>query len=206
MGKGVDVDARLTVEQAHCLKDGGYTFVARYYGLTKAEPLTRDEALMLSSVGLWIVAIWESGFPTDPSYFDFSRGLEDGKAAYSYACDTILQPAGSTIYFAVDYDSPVTDRNVIMAYFHGVREAFANGTNNPSQRYYTGVYGSGYVCAYLLGAGYVHRTWMAYAPGWARSGWQGAELVQTGEASVCGLPADEDVSNGDAGGFQVKGE
>ena len=73
MAKGLDANVDCAAH-APCLKEAGVDFVGRYYKFVAgAEPLTRTEALALSQAGLFIVAIYENGFPTRAGYFSMPR-------------------------------------------------------------------------------------------------------------------------------------
>jgi hypothetical protein len=206
MAKGLDanVDCR---SQATCIKEAGFDFVARYYKFVhNAHPLTRDEAVALSEAGLYVVAVYESGRPTEPGYFSHARGVQDGKRAYEYARDEIGQPEGSAIYFAVDYDASAGDLDgVITEYFGGIAEAFdAASGGNPA--YPIGVYGSGCTCAHLLKHTSVTYAWLAMSRGWCGSrtftGWNLKQSIAS--HPVCGISVDLDESNGHGGGFKVR--
>jgi Rv2525c-like, glycoside hydrolase-like domain len=206
MAKGIDANVDCSA-QAHCIKAAGFDFVGRYYKfVTHSHPLTRSEALALSAAGLYVVAVYENGSPTQSGYFSHTRGLQDGKRAYEYARDTIRQPEGAAIYFAVDYDASAAEvKGVITAYFHGLTEAFAAaGGSNPA--YPIGVYGSGSTCSWLLRHTTATYTWLAMSRGWSGSrnfeGWNLKQRVAT--APVCGISVDLDESNGHGGGFKVK--
>jgi Rv2525c-like, glycoside hydrolase-like domain len=67
--------------------------------------------------------------------FSSAMGAADGK----YAAKTIGQPAGSAIYFAVDYDASAADiRNRIIPYFRAIADAAGNA-GGPNYRQRRGV-------------------------------------------------------------------
>src|SRR5579863_65631 len=99
-----------TGADAPCLASNGIIFVFRYYSATTSIPtkrLTLAEAQALVGAGIQIGVVYEDG-PTSVSYFTNGRGVQDGGRAWQYA-HQIWQPAGSAIYFAVDYDASAAD-------------------------------------------------------------------------------------------------
>jgi hypothetical protein len=202
---GVDTSTVCNRGTLDCLAGAGCSFVFRYYARgAPAKLLTRLEAEQISSAGLMVGAVWESGSPTNVGYFDKAKGQGDGRVAYCYARDTIIQPAGSAIYFAVDYDAsdgdiagPITD------YFSGVVDSFrTEGLGNPA--YKVAVYGSGATCQAMIAAGLVDFSWLAQSTGWAGyKTFKDWNLKQGPESSQCGIDVDSDQARGAFGGFQV---
>lgn len=204
MAKGLDTAQDCTT-RIDCLKQAGFEFVGRYYNVNnRAKNLTRAEAKAMSDAALFIVSIWENGFPTTPAYFAYSKGVHDGTVAYHMAQLEIGQPATTPIYFAVDYDASELDiQNPIAEYFRGIRAGFAT-ISQGAPLYEIGVYSSGCVCAWLRSQGLVSYVWLSQSTGWcgyeAFTGWnlkQGPELI------VCGLDADLDESSGHGGGWKI---
>ena len=110
-----------------------------------------SEAQQLSSLGLKIVAVWES-HSRKQSHFTYSSGYSDAMEAYSQA-RAVGQPAGSAIYFAVDFNAQLLEP--IDEYFHGIAAGMAAASGG-NAGYAIGVYGSGAVCDELKrGAGTV---------------------------------------------------
>ena len=110
----------------------------------------------------------------------------------------IEQPAGSAVYFAVDFDASAAEiRTAIIPYFRGVARAFAEDNGLPVYR--VGVYGSGAVCAAVLDAGLAELAWLSCSTGWSGSRaflasgrWT---LKQRLPALIAGLDADPDDAN-----------
>ncbi len=193
--KGLDTASSCT-NVASTVKSNGYSFIGRYYGNYK---LTLKEAQALSKAGVQIVALWESGSPTSSSYFSYNKGTADGKTAYNYAKDTIGQPSGTPIYFAVDYDASASDvSGVILQYFNGVHDAFSDLGN----QYKIGVYGSGAVCNYI----YQNVTTVLYTMLAASSKWRESSaytswnIKQGSTVTIGGVTFDSDIAT-NAGGF-----
>ncbi|WP_449433777.1 glycoside hydrolase domain-containing protein [Pseudomonas putida] len=155
--------------KAGALAAAGIRTVIRYYSRDTIRPskrLKRDEALDFTAAGLRIGIVHEGRFGDKASNFDRACGLADALYARSYGAATIGQPAGSVIYFGVDFDATAAEiRDQIIPYFQGVVDAFARHTGEPD--YVIGVYGSGATCTALLDAGLARRAWLAQATGWA---------------------------------------
>lgn len=98
MSNGISTIGNCT-NRIDCLQQNGYTFACRYYCTHTSMPekkLTAAEAQALSAAGIYIVAVWENGSPTDPSYFSETKGQSDALAAHAFA-GSIGQPAGTPI-------------------------------------------------------------------------------------------------------------
>jgi hypothetical protein len=178
-------------------------FAFRYYSLTTHQPekrLTRGEAEALCAAGFQLGAVYEDG-PTAASYFTEARGMQDMANAIRFATD-LGQPAGSAIYFTVDYDATAADTaGPVLRYFHALG-------NSPSP-YTIGVYGSGAVCQFIkANCSFVRFAWLAESTAWSGSktynGWDVHQSTST--TPVCGLAAGEyedNVAHGDFGGFVI---
>jgi hypothetical protein len=103
--RGIDIptDARDVSQE---LKGSGLHFVARYYRdpASRWPTLSAEEARSVAGSGMKLVTVWES-HSHKPEYFSYASGYADGIAAHRQA-KGIGQPAGSAIYFAVDYNAP----------------------------------------------------------------------------------------------------
>jgi Rv2525c-like, glycoside hydrolase-like domain len=202
MPKGLDTTANCG-PLAPQLKDAGYDFVARYYAHTGSKRLSVPEAKLVSAAGLQIVVVWETA-PTKAAYFSRARGVDDGTSAY-HAAQLLGQPAGSAIYFAVDYDaSQATISGAISDYFCGIIDGFATIADPAPPAYRIGVYGSGATCAALVGHGLAALSWLAQSTGWAGyktyTTWN---IKQGKETEVLGIDIDSDEAVGDYGAFVV---
>ncbi|HYC93651.1 MAG TPA: DUF1906 domain-containing protein [Thermoanaerobaculia bacterium] len=196
---GCDASSACTESMISCLKENNISFVGRYYSDTThiaGKKLTASEAQLLSSNGIDLVAVFEDA-PTEASYFSASRGTRDANAALAQAA-SVGQPAGSAIYFTVDYDASQSDIDgVITDYFQAI--AATLGT-----QYVTGVYGSGNTCTAILKSGHAKLAWLAQSTGWG--GYQSFHdwvIKQGPEGSICGLSSDSDEAQGDFGAFRV---
>jgi hypothetical protein len=202
MKRGFDTTANCGPVAA-TIKQANYDFVARYYAHRGAKRLTQSEAQALSVAGVELVAVWEDA-PTHTGYFSRARGVDDGTSAY-HAAMLIGQPAGSAIYFAVDFDaSQMAISGAITDYFRGVADGFDTMSANMAALYKVGVYGSGATCSWLLNHGLAKYSWLAQSTGWA--GYQSFtrwNIKQGKETQELGMDIDGDVATDDAGGFLV---
>jgi hypothetical protein len=182
------------------LVESGRTFVCRYYfSYSKfKDQLTRTEALALSKAGLFIISVWENGFPTSADYFTAQRGRDDAKAAVQRAIEA-GQPKGTPIYFAVDADIAA---HAADAYFIAVNHTM-QALGSP---YKVGAYASGAVLAHLTVKGLIAFRWLAQSRGWSgfEKGKETADIIQGKEGELFGIDVDLDWTEGHGGGWQVK--
>ena len=201
---GIDCSDDCTT-QAQAIAAAGKSFVIRYYragNSSKYPTLTAKEAAALSAAGLRVAAIWESA-SDKVSHFSHTTGLAEATSAYKQAM-LVGQPAGTPIYFAVDFDcsqdalaGPIND------YFQAIATAFA-AMGHGKSAYAVGVYGSGRACSWLTGHGLATYTWLAMSTGWsgyaAFASWNIKQGPSDGQIQI---DYDTDVANGDFGGFSV---
>ena len=160
----LDANVPLTGRIA-CLTSKGIAAVGRYYTRDTSNPkiLKPGEAKALSAAGIriWVVYQDRQNQVTD---FSLENGIAAGATAVAYARDTIKQPAGSAIYFAVDFDATTSEfDSAIKPFFGGLAKAFKEA----GSPYRIGVYASGMVCKALLEAGLVTFTWLTMSTGFA---------------------------------------
>lgn len=186
------------------IKDSKIDFVARYYRnpTSRWPTLSAGEVQRLSSLGLKIVALWE-WHSHDPAYFTYAAGYDDAKGAYQQA-RSVRQPAGSAIYFAVDYNAPAADiAGSIQQYFRGVAAGLAAAGGGRSE-YRVGVYGSGAVCASIRRAGLAQYSWLSNSSAWAGSlAYNDWNIKQGGHFSSLSINHDANEARDDYGGFRV---
>ncbi len=201
--RGIDMalDSRDVAQE---LKGSGLHFVARYYRspLSRLPPLSADEARMVSSNGMKLVAVWQYQ-SNRPEHFSYERGFADAITAYQQA-RAVGQPNGSAIYFAVDYNAPDRDiAGAVQQYFRGVRAGLA-ATGGGSPPYKVGVYGSGAVCLYLRRMQLAEYTWLSASTAWYGSRDYGEWNIKQGRRTTL-LSFDHDINEtqGDYGGFTV---
>jgi hypothetical protein len=164
---GLDTTIELT-RHAAALKAQGYDFALRYYSNNASKNLSLGEARALSGAGLQIGVVWETS-GTHAGFFTRAQGLADGAQAFRMAKESIGQPFGSAIYFAVDYDPTQADLDgVISNYFTGVHAAlYVANEGEPSYR--VGVYGSGLCCGTLIDRGIATLSWLSQSTAFAGS-------------------------------------
>lgn len=152
--KMFDCCTPLTPETAASFKSNGYDGVARYLVPASSawKALTKDEADIIQQAGMKIVSVYET--TADRSLGDYQAGVSDAKTAMQCA-QTVGQPTGSTIYFAVDFEPSDAQMAAIAGYFSGVHDSLVG--------YDVGVYGDYDVCVYLKGKGLVTHIWETYA-------------------------------------------
>lgn len=137
--QGIDCASRLTPTVAAALKSQGIDYAGRYLG-TDWKGISASEAEVIKAAGMQIISIFETN-PTSRSYFTVAKGQSDAATAVSYA-KSVGQPAGTTIYFTVDYGAPATDYSAIASYFSAIK-----GAIGPD--YHVGAYGDYAVVEYL---------------------------------------------------------
>lgn len=133
---GIDRATPLTTSHCKLIKkhEGGKfaKFVLRYLaGSTSWKNMNLEEVNRLKAEGFMIGSIFQEG--KDGTKAGYQGGLTAGYKALERAKD-IGQPSGSAIFFAVDYDAPVSDYNSIEQFLKGVSVAFAS-------YYKVGIYG-----------------------------------------------------------------
>lgn len=113
--KGIDCAVPLTAEKAKEMAAAGMRFVCRYLVPVSMawKRLTRAEAEAITAAGMKIVSVFQRG--ANDAAGGAPNGTRDGKAAYQEA-KAIGQPAGTAIYFAVDFDAQPKDYDAIEAY------------------------------------------------------------------------------------------
>ena len=131
---GCDTATVLNASQARTLKNLGYTHVGRYLTGSVGSNyvpkfLTFDEINNIESAGLKVIPIYQDG----GYYYDYfvgnQQGTSDAKTAI-FAAKTIGVPAGTTIYFAVDYDFTESEvYELIVNYFEKIRYVFNSSFN-----------------------------------------------------------------------------
>lgn len=184
---------------AGCLARRGYDTVIRYYSRSAWKRLTQEEAVALVRAGLRLAVVYQNR-QNRAADFTARTGSAAGQHAADYAANVIYQPAGSAIYFAVDFDASKAevDRSVA-PYFEAVRASLAAVEAAGGPPYRLGVYGSGRTCRMLLDSGAAEFAWLAQPTGWAEYGrfrdsgdWH---LLQRAATTVCGLSCDPDETN-----------
>lgn len=186
------------------LTGAGMSFAARYYSAGTSKNLTAAEAKALSAGGVQIVAVYEDS-NNAVGFFSASAGTSQANRALQLAAE-IGQPAGSGIYFAVDYDATQSDVDgPITQYFQAIKAVFEAA----DPQYRIGVYGGGMVCQTIQQAGLAELTWLSQSTGFPGylSFRPNANLVQLWPSRTIlngHLSIDDDIAqSNDFGGFTV---
>jgi hypothetical protein len=183
------------------LRDSRLDFVARYYRdpTSRWPTLSASEAQRLSSLGLKIVAVWEP-HSSGSTYFSYSSGYYDAIAAYGQA-KAIGQPAGSAIYFAVDFNARALAP--IAQYFRGIAAGLAAASGGRAE-YKVGVYGSGAVCDAVKEAGLAQYSWLSNSIAWAGSlAYNDWNIRQGDRSASLSFNHDSDEARDEYGGFRI---
>lgn len=153
-----DCAAILNKAKAENLYKEGYRYIGRYLtgtmggGISKA--ITPEEAQIIFDAGLNFFPIFQTAGYYN-SYFNSEQGTSDAYDAIEAAAKLGI-PAGTIIYFAVDYDSTNTQiTNNIMPYFEAVHQVMKDSA------YRTGIYGSRNTCTRVSDAGYAMSSFVA---------------------------------------------
>ncbi len=203
LARGIDlpIDAR---DVSNELKESRLDFVARYYRdpASRWPTLSAAEARMVSSAGMSLVAVWES-HSHKRDYFSYASGYYDALAAHRQA-QAIGQPAGSGIYFAVDFNAQEPDvRGPVDQYFRGVHAGLAAAAGQ-AREYRVGVYGSGAVCDYLKRSRLAEYAWLSNSTAW--SGYDSFtdwNIKQSGRSPLLSFDQDSNEARGEYGSFRV---
>jgi hypothetical protein len=207
LAQGIDMatDARDVSQE---LKGSKLDFVARYYRdpASRWPTLSAAEAKMLSAAGFRVVAVWES-HSHRADYFSYASGYADAVSAYRQA-RSIGQPAGSAIYFAVDFNAQGPDiRGVVDPYFRGIYAGFRAAAAGRTPEYRVGVYGSGAVCDYLKRMRLAQYAWLSNSTAWAGYGsFADWDIRQGKRLPSLSFMHDANEARGEYGGFQVAAE
>jgi LysM repeat protein len=150
MAQGFDCATKLNAASAKGLRAEGFEFVARYLG-NSWKTFDAAEAKAIQDAGLKLVSIFEKS-PLSVGYFTKSQGVADASEAESHA-KAVGQPAGTAIYFTVDYDAQPAHMSAILSYLDSVRDTLKD--------YKIGLYGS--YAVMLAVKGKVDYYWQTYA-------------------------------------------
>ena len=203
-GEGIDLpnDASDVLME---LQQSRMGFVARYYREPESRwpPLSASEARRLSSLGLKIVAVWES-HSRDPAHFSYSWGYSDALMA-SQQARAIGQPADTAIYFAVDFNARGEALEGVDQYFRGIAAGLAAASSG-SATYAVGVYGSGVVCDAIKRAGLARYSWLSNSFAWDGStSYDDWDIMQGAPSAELSFNQDSDEARSDYGAFRVAG-
>lgn len=203
VSQGLDTSSPVSASVANSAFSSGYKFLIRYYTRApgSAKLLTKAEAQAISNAGLYVNIIYQDA-NNYYGAFNTQNGIDDATWAYHYAKNTINQPKGTPIYFAVDYDATSAQiSGGIQDYFRAVCSTIISLGSSNNYGFQVGVYGSGNVCSQMLVSG-ISTRWLAGATGWGGSstytGWDIKQLAST--VTIGGIPFDQNESKLTYGG------
>lgn len=143
-GTAADASTVLTPETAALLTSHGYTAVGRYLSVA-AKRLAPGELDVIFDAGLKVFPIFQE-WNNAPGYFTEAAGHGQAVAAVKRARNLGFT-AGTTIFFAVDYDATAAEiPALIIPYFRGI-------ASSRLVQYKIGIYGTRNVCAKVSEAG-----------------------------------------------------
>lgn len=179
------IDFANSGENVAALQTAGVTFACRYLSGGQSKDLTAAERDRLLGAGIGIALVWETDGRTGP-LSGTSGGHADAGAAIRQA-QALGAPAGTCLYFAVDFDASLTQiAGPIRAY------AAAAAADCRAAGYRCGMYGG---FATVEGtAGIVDLGWQTYA--WSGGRWSTHSAIQQYQNGVVvgGTSADDDRS------------
>lgn len=198
-----------------CLKANGITFIGRYYkprrydGSISSYVLTTKEAQLISSKGLYIVAVYQD-HGRRSSHFTYAIGGNDYSQAMERAAE-IGQPTDSPIYFAVDYDAAGSGTlDSVYSYFRGILDRKLRSEALGNRTWPVGVYGSADV-VYNVAQRFPEIAYKWQTAAWSRGAVTDYNLYQYEiDVRFEGCPKagriDRVRSNGRGGGFRLMHE
>lgn len=180
--KGIDSASPVSAAAAKKLAELGYSFCGRYLAPAGWKVVTADEAARIHDAGLAILLVWET--TADRAKSGAEGGAQDGAQAASKAA-ALGVPAGTVIYYAVDYDAGHSDYDAI--------EAYLRAASSASAPYAVGVYGSYRVIEEMHRRGACAAFWQCCAWSYGRlseyadayqAEWSGTEAAKALAAQV----------------------
>jgi len=134
----------------------GYQIVGRYLTGGTNKVLTNSEIALIFGAGMSFFPIYQDS-GNAVTFFSYFQGYAAGQAACAAAASFGI-PAGTVIYFAVDYDAIDSEiTSYVLPHFQGITAAVLANANV----YSVGVYGSRNVCIRLAKAGLTTRSFVS---------------------------------------------
>lgn len=165
---GFDTSTPLTVAAARSAVTAGYEHAGRYL-VGGSKHITADEMIALKSAGLKLFPIMQR-YNNSASVMTYEEGQEQGLDAIERA--RILDiPAGSTLFFAVDFDAGQSEaEGCVTRFFQGVNDSVSAAFG-----YKVGAYGTRNVCRVLSEKGLITASFVA-GMSWAWGGNMGYKM------------------------------
>jgi Domain of unknown function (DUF1906) len=159
--------------------------------------LTPSRVRAIAAAGMRVGLVHEGWGGVGGKGISAADGDRDGRYCRVQA-PVLGAPEGAGVYFACDQDfSAAQIAATVIPYFYAIRAAFAGSG------FRVGVYGSGAVCAAVIGAGLADLSWEAQSRGWMnyRAWLAKADMIQGPEQVFTGLDVDTDVARADIGDY-----
>ncbi|WP_209559452.1 glycoside hydrolase domain-containing protein [Frigoribacterium sp. PvP032] len=153
---GMDTSTEITQARADQLWNLGYRVVGRYLTVT-GKGLFLGELDRILNKGFKFFPIFQN-FNNGPQYFYFSAGLDHGTQA-ARRLRQFAFPAGTTVFFSVDYDAIDAEiDSLIKPYFEGIRAGLATSRR---VNYKVGIYATRNVSARMSQLGLADEIWVS---------------------------------------------
>lgn len=162
--KACDCSTVLNKQQALDIKKAGYTHVGRYLTGSVGDNfipkyITKEEGRYIQEADLSIFPIYQDGGWYLNYFKNAVQGAYDAETATKAAKDIGI-PAGTTIYFAVDFDCLGHEvESHVIPYFQKLKYYFESSCN--TMNYKLGIYAPRYVCTLVGNAGLVDSSFVA---------------------------------------------
>lgn len=164
--KGIDED--WSKADPATLYADGYRFAIGYVSQDNTgKNITRAQIDALHAAGLAVGIVYE--YNPDSAIGGHAQGIVDAGIAVRGA-QQLGVPAGTTIYFAVDFNITAGEMETALAYLEGAE------TVCDSAGYGVGVYGGYPLCHYLASQQQGFDMWQTYA--WSAGNWEPAAQVR----------------------------
>ncbi|MFD8087168.1 glycoside hydrolase domain-containing protein [Kitasatospora sp. NPDC059722] len=159
-GSACDGVTKITPARAQALKDAGYQYVGRYLSNPSTTSLPEKqiqpgELDTIRQYGLRCFPIYQT-WSRSADYFSYNQGTSDAFRAIEWARFHGFK-AGTTIYFAVDYDAMDGEvGSYVIPHFRGVHHTVSENSS-----YQVGVYGPRNVCQRVADAGFARTSFVS---------------------------------------------
>ena len=171
-----------------------------------AKTVKEPEARALAAAGIKLGLVCEGWGDFAHGGISAGAGERDGEFCFNYVPTIGAPNAGACVFFAVDTDAgPSQINKLVLPYFASIKQSFSLADAVRSLQ--VGVYGSGDVCAAVIGAGLADLAWLSCSLGWSGSRAYLASkpkelvLMQHVPTRIANMDCDPDDSLGDFGDF-----
>lgn len=154
------LDAAWSSPNVAGFKAAGVKFFCGYLSTDSSKNLTPSEAKALSDAGIPFIVVWET--TASRALSGEAGGAADARAALAQQHAIDPKRRDAPIYFAVDWDATDAQKPTIANYLRGAASVLGKGQ--------VGVYGSYYVCDYMLSHDVCGFAWQTYA-------WSGGHVL-----------------------------